>query len=245
PTPVDLESLDKSGYMDGYNGVIIRSGWDDDDVLFGYKQNPYIAGHDHMDGGSFVISRNSDLAMDSGYYSSNGDVLDEHTQYYNGRTIAHNTITVVKPGQFTNVQYWSGGAHNTDNNDGGQRGFGRDRGTGTDSNADYDPPFLYEHFIEDKYDRGGVNRFEYDQNSGYTYFSGDVTPAYYSDSVANFTRTVLTPDAERYIILDRVSSTDPSYPKRWLLHLENEPQPVGGSKSSQDISDGSIVFANS
>ncbi|MCP4047146.1 MAG: hypothetical protein GY732_14300, partial [Gammaproteobacteria bacterium] len=101
------------------------------------------------------------------------------------------------------------------------------------------------HFIEDKYDRGGVNRFEYDQNSGYTYFSGDVTPAYYSDSVANFTRTVLTPDAERYIILDRVSSTDPSYPKRWLLHLENEPQPVGGSKSSQDMSDGSIVFANS
>ncbi|MCP4046644.1 MAG: hypothetical protein GY732_11735, partial [Gammaproteobacteria bacterium] len=168
PMPVDLESLDKSVYVDGYNSVIIRSGWDDDDVLFGYKQNPYIAGHDHMDSGSFVIFRNTDLAMDSGYYSSNGDVLDEHTHYYNARTIAHNTITVVKPGQFTNVQYWTGAPHNTDNNDGGQRGFGRDRGTGTDSNAVYDPPFLYEQFIEDKYVRGGVNRFEYNQNLGYT-----------------------------------------------------------------------------
>lgn len=244
PAPVDTGLLPKSAYLDGYNGVIIRSGWGADDVLFGYKQNPYIAGHDHMDAGSFVISRNTDLAMDSGYYSSNGDVLDEHTQYYNPRTIAHNTITVYKPGQYTHVQYWPG-ARNTDNDDGGQRGFGRERRTGTDSSANYDPPYEYEQFIEDKYDRGRVNRFEHDQNSGYTYFTGDVTPAYYSDSVSTFTRTVLTPDAERYIILDRVSSTDPGYPKRWLLHTENEPQAVGGSKSSQNPSDGSIAFSGS
>lgn len=240
PEPLDVETLPKSVYLDGHNSVVIRSGWGENDVLFGYKQNKYIAGHDNADAGSFVISKNEDLAMDSGYYSSNGDVLDQHTMYYSPRTIAHNTVTVVKPGQYTHVQYWSN-ARNIPNDDGGQKGFGGFWNEGT-SPSSYMPPFLYDDFLESRFDRGTINRFEYTPSLGFTYFTGDVTPAYYTDSVSNFTRTVLSPDAAYFIILDRVSTVEPDYPKRWLLHTENQPIAINGTIGEQNPGDGSMVF---
>ncbi len=234
PAPVDITTLPKSVLLDGYNGVVIRSGWDAKDVVFGYKQNRYTQGHDHMDAGSFVISREIDLAEDAGYYSSNGDHLDEHTQYFYPRTIAHNTITVQKPGQTTHVQWWTS-ITDTPNDDGGQSGLG--------SPGPYDPPFNYSDYSEDQYDRGRINRYEYDQTNGYTYFTGDVTPAYFSDSVSNFTRSVFSPDGRHFILLDRVSSIDASYPKRWLMHTENELHPVDGGVLEPQDAAGAIRYS--
>jgi hypothetical protein len=98
----------------GVGHVVCRSGWGADDVLAIFKSgNAFTPGtHYHADENQFVIDRGGSLAIDSG---SDDRSCDHYRQYF-CRTIAHNTITVKKPGE----KFRADGG--TAPNDGGQMG---------------------------------------------------------------------------------------------------------------------------
>jgi hypothetical protein len=223
PTAISLATIPKSAYFSGYGAVVIRSGWTTSDVMFALKCNRLCAGHDHLDTGSFVIDRGSSLAIDSGYYSSNGDAYDQNTGEYYPRTIAHNCVTVYKPGQVVNVQWWAQ-TNEIANNDGGQRGA-----IPPAPNPGDRSPNTFEEAGAAEWSRGSVGRYQYDWSGGYTYAVADITNAYLSDSVSRYTRTVFSPDARYFFVLDRLTKTAADLPTRWLLHSVNQPQSVDGA----------------
>jgi hypothetical protein len=193
----------------GVGHVVCRSGWGADDVLAIFKSgNAFTPGtHYHCDENQFVIDRGGSLAIDSG----SDDRSCDHYRHYFCRTIAHNTITVTKPGERFRGE---GGAAP---NDGGQMGgdWLSLRGGKYDSaqwGMHVRPPLAL----------AGITAFE--SNQQYTYAVGDAARAYGDGKVTEFTRQFLHLQPNTILVFDRVTAADPSYRKRWLLHTVDEPE---------------------
>ena len=80
----------------------------------------------------------------------------------------------------------------------------------------------------------GANLLSYDHVAGdYTYLASDLTPAYNNTSydetgeggkVSSVLRSlVYLHQEDRLVLFDRVSSTEPGFKKKWLLHTVNKP----------------------
>jgi hypothetical protein len=155
---------------------------------------------DHYAQNSFTIERNGRLAVDAGYHE--GGREDVHSDNYARKAIAHNTVLVYDPAE----QFAWGG------NDGGQRVI--------DSN---DFPSVLEG--PDAYAPGSVfdvgpGILEFESNDVYDYILGDASNAYGS-KVSKFTRQFIYLKPDIFVIFDIVTSIDPSFEKRWLLHPYN------------------------
>lgn len=195
-------------HFSGVGHVVMRSGWGREDVWAVFKSgNAFTPGtHYHADENSFVIDRGGSLAIDSG----SDDRDSSHYGSYFTRSVAHNTVTVTKPGE----RFLLGPG-----NDGGQIG-----GTWAETLKNdglYDsaqwgmhrrPPLQLD----------GIVAFE--TNPHYTYSVGDATKAYSKDKVSRFVRQFLHLQPDIILVFDRVASTDPGYEKRWLLHTVDEPE---------------------
>jgi len=209
-TPVPPDDMPDSWYFEGIGTVYMRSGFDlsssSDDVYAVFRCERYPDHHTHAHQNHIFIARGDDLlAIDSGSYDFSAS---SHHDNYFSRTIAHNTITVYDPGEDTFGGYA---------NDGGQR---------RPSHESY--PRNCDDLDDPQYDRGRmVEAKDYD---GFTYALGDATAAYSADKVSQFTREVVYCKPDVFLILDRVTSTSPSFKKRWLLHSVNQPE-VDGSTS--------------
>jgi hypothetical protein len=217
------------GYM------IARTGWskgaDSNSVVASFKIGEnHFNNHEHLDSGSFQIYYKGALAIDSGIY--HGDIYGaSHDLNYNKRTIAHNSLLVYDPKE--NFQFGSTKLVN----DGGQRL----PSNGTESNN-------LNELLNGDYKFGKVLRYDFGPDKTeplYSFVEGNLTDAY-SSKVEKYTRSFLfinnnnTLNPATVIIRDKVTSSDPSYKKYFLLHSINKPQ-VSGNVTTIVQSNGKLI----
>ncbi len=223
-------SLPTSRYFKNAGVVVARDSWDfEKATMLIFKSSPfYSAGHHHRDENSFTIDYKRPLAVDSGYYDR---ANSNHAKNYYVRTIAHNAITVYNPNQtmYYKVHYNKNDPLNSKiiPNDGGQ------------IYKEFDPVTLDD--IKTKAKLGGVTKYYFDKD--YTYIQGDATKAYDPITVSLEKRDIVYLKNSSYphpvtIILDRVESKDPTYQKRYLLHMDSDDKPTITSNKTTVISKG-------
>ncbi|CAI6077565.1 heparin/heparin-sulfate lyase HepB [Cohnella sp. JJ-181] len=224
-------------FNDPEASMVARTGWDD--VSTTTHQSPSViaemkignrrfGNHEHMDFGSFQIYYKGGLAIDSGIYSGKtpsggaSDYYSPHDQYYNKRTIAHNSMLVYDPSE------------GTTGNDGGQRwrDTGPDR-TGSDAQTLQD-------LFGSNYEFGEVQGHEFGPDPltpDYSYIKGDLT-AGYTAKMEQYQRSMMflnlkdSDNPAAMIVFDRVVSSDPNFKKYWLLHSMEEPVIDQATKTS-------------
>lgn len=245
----DKTSLPLTRYFGSPNGMMMaRTGWDTnpsnpaevDDVVAMMKIGErWGANHHHLDAGNFQLYYKGILASESGYYELYGTL---HDQNYNKASVAHNVITVYNPderlGSTKNFTDRYGETVNIKSifpygvNDGGQRRPGGE-------------PSKWEIWNGEtgyNYDTGEVldHAFGPDEMTPeYTYIKGDITKAYSSAAAgsAEIDRKVdkviramafMPLEDENYpammVVMDKVKSTNPEFKKKWLLHMQFEPE---------------------
>lgn len=218
--------LSFAGYGDA-NAMICRTsdteGKESNNMVVRLNMPEYNYGnHQHMDTGHFDIYYKGNLAIDSGIYESApfndaaGDPVtslayaSKHDMNYHKRTVAHNSMLVIDPGEKVQSVY-------TTHADGGQRLI---HGSG------YEPKFLSDIAKEENKVSEIISSDI--TNYSYSYLRGNLTTAY-SDKVADYSRSFLfiNFNDEAYpgalIVLDNITSKSAEFEKKWLLHTENEP----------------------
>ena len=120
----------------------------------------------------------------------------QHLSHYFARTVAHNCVTIRMPGE-TFPKYWGNAAPEEEvlpiPNDGGQNEL-----------LASELKILKE--TED-----------------YVYLASDATKAYNSAKASLVMREFIWCMPDIFVVFDRVTSTDSSYPKSWLYHTASEP----------------------
>jgi Heparinase II C-terminal domain/Heparinase II/III-like protein len=204
-----------------FGHVVIRTGWQgppSDDTLLTFAIHDWVSGHTHLDVNSFTLFRKGPLAIDSGRYRGNS-VNQAHERNYALRTIAHNTITIYRPGED-----FGGFA-----NDGGQEFLWKEK------KNPGEPRYVKDLDDGTRYDTGTLEAFE--AGSDFYYLKGNATDAYHSKGfnapsdgkeakISNFTRELAFFPDQPYpmlVVFDRVVSLDVKWPKKWLLHAIDEP----------------------
>jgi len=183
-----------TGYAPRVGEVVMREGNNPDDSLAMYHCGDFYGGHQQADNGHFSIWYKGYLAVDSGYYDGWGS---SHHMNYARRTIAHNTLTIKKPGEsFTN----------TNMNDGGQ---------------DLDGDTSYYDIVQPGTDNDACDMSLY-THPDFDYIDSDFTNSYKENKVSKVTRQFVYFRPDMFIVFDRVESTDASYEKKYLLHSQND-----------------------
>lgn len=206
-----------------YGMMVARTGWTEQ---IDYNSNIamaemsigelWAANHHHLDFGTFQLYYKGILALDSGIYDLYGT---DHDYNYNKETIAHNSLLIFDPNENTARV-----------NSGGQRRPGGEMKNMSawlpNQNDLYAP--------ENNYIMGKVLGHEYDTENKvpqYSYIKGDISRAY-SDKVEKpggvLRSMVFMPlDDQNHpaalIVMDKVTSTNPSFKKTWLVHTQQEP----------------------
>jgi Heparinase II/III-like protein len=223
-----------------FGHVVIRTGWQgppSDDTLLTFAIHDWTSGHTHLDVNSFTLFRKGPLAIDSGHYRGNS-VNQAHERNYALRTIAHNTITVYRPGED-----FGGYA-----NDGGQEFLWKEKKNPAE------PRYVKDLYDGTRYDTGTLEAFE--AGAGFYYLKGNATDAYHSKGfntlsdgkeakISNFTREpAFLPDQPHpvLVVFDRVVSLDVKWPKKWLLHAIDEPV-VNGTVTGVEVPDRIVRYA--
>jgi len=197
--------------------VVMRGSWTDPNATLAvFKCRSWQFTHDHPDSDSFIIIKKGYLAVDSGRYQ-NGDWKPQEAAY-DYRTIAHNTVIVHDP----NERFGEAGEYA---NDGGQRV--------RDARRDWPDDYA----VGNRKDVGGLVYLE-SSPGRYDYLLGDATRAFQSTLFANLGNRPKVSLAQRafvylrsaegdrdfFVVFDRVTSTDQSFEKRWLLHTIERPK---------------------
>lgn len=137
----------------------------------------------------------------------------QHLFQYYCRTVAHNCILIHMPGEKL-PRYWGSKAPTEKEadtvNDGGQ------------------------------ISQLGSEVVAFETNPHFTYIAADATKCYSDDKCSLAMRQFVFIPPDYFIIFDRVTSTDPSYKKTWLLHTAREPE-VDGMMFSADQEEGRII----
>jgi heparin/heparan-sulfate lyase len=212
---------------------IMRTGWDAGDTAVLFRAMPwYHFNHERRDFGSFQIYHRGALAIHGGTYMAGDEDSDyngPHLRNYAWRTAAHNTITVLDPGEeFRSPFAPRRGAAREEtvwSNDGGQK-------IRSERDDDVPVPHYQPRNLEDlndpRFAQGSVEVF--DDGPEATCIVADGTRAYRGSKVKLFERHFLylkKPVGWKHpviVILDRVESTNPSFRKTWLLHTVEEPR---------------------
>jgi uncharacterized repeat protein (TIGR01451 family) len=197
-----------------------------------YHAGPLLTGHEHLDQGSFQIWKRGDLAIDSGIYDDN--VLSDHELNYSKRTVAHNSVLILQPGESWTQAFTAGTSAQT--NDGGQRSK-RPTSWGMSLAERKSHP--------ERFDTGRILQFE--DTASFAYIDSDITQSY---NTGQFSSQGNRPKADRVtrqlvylrpqdaaragtefvLLYDRVTARDGSFRKKWLLHFlgtnggQSEPQ---------------------
>lgn len=213
-----------TGKMFGANSlghVFSRTHWGEDAMFVFYKAGHVFAHHGHYQAGHFSISRKHPLALMSGTY---GDYTGEHRLNYYIRTVASNSLLIMRPGERVQPNRFF-----TQNvSDGGQR-IVMPTGSAV-QNLEH-----WKNNLEQgqHYQGGRIVAYD-DSHSGIMYVSSDLTGAYnntvYDETggggkVSEVTRQlVFLQDMDLVLVQDRVKSTSPDYTKKWLLHSWGRPE---------------------
>lgn len=230
----DLEGISQetlplvSYYASPMGAMIARTGWDDgldsSAAITMMKINEYWLGnHQHVDSGHFQIYYKGILANDAGAYRG-GLYNSDHVKIFAKRSVAHNTVEVVNPNESLVFQ----GSQSTVT--GGQTRPG-DGAQASDYNQ-----------VLNNNKIGSVEGHEIGENNEYAYLKGDLTKAYSAATVSDYERSFMhyRLDEEEspmaLVVFDRVTSTNESFEKSWLLH--------GPSMAEFDSTNNRTVFKN-
>ena len=219
-----LSDLPESHLFRHAGQVLMRDGWDyPSATLLSFKSTSFWSvDHHHLDQNAFTLFYKAPLLLDSGHYDKYGTV---HWHNYYTRTIAHDTVTVFDP-QETFVRHLKSGQACC-SNDGGQKFM-------TKANpqlADIEP--------------GGSNHLDgvtaFEDHPGITFVEGNASKAYAAskiDQAHGFIRDLVFLRHLDFwphpvvVVFDKVVSAPGAEDlvKRFLLHTESEPEPVGGTE---------------
>lgn len=202
----------------------IRSGWGADDTFIGYRAGKSFTHHGHYDAGHFTLFKGAPLAVKSGVYDG---VPTPHRLYYSMRTVAHNALLVLRPGE----QVRPNRLFTRNVAEGGQR-LVMPTGSAVHSVAEWRENLG----AGGHYEGGEIVSFDH-RPADYTYIDSDLTAAYDNPrhdgsgrggKVAGVRRELLYLAWEdRLIVHDEVRSTRPEYVKKWLLHTMARPAAEG------------------
>lgn len=203
------------------NMAYFRSGWLPQDTFISFRAGDSFTHHGHYDAGHFTLFKGAPLASTSGTY---GGFFSEHRLNYTLRTVAKNSLLVLRPGEEVKPNRFF-----KENVAGGGQRITLPTGSAIRSTGQWAGQLHNGLHLE------GGQLLAYDgSNSHYHYIAADLTPAYHNTQhdengengkVVGVTRELLyLVDTDQLIIHDKVVSTDPDYPKKWLLHTINRPQ---------------------
>lgn len=195
--------------------ITARERWNDENAAAVFMRigERTTANHEHEDAGTFQIYYKGLYTGDSGKYSGYASV---HWYYYSTATVAHNGLLISNPSRIGDdpavpaSYFYSGGQRK--------------------SSESMD----LEHWLAaDTYKMGEMSGaawgYKKDGSTDYAYIGGDISAAYTPSEAAYVGRNMLTyytgdEDAPMYfIVYDKITSTDESYKKTFLLHTANEP----------------------
>lgn len=219
--------------------AILRSGWGDDDTLVYVACGDYFGAHQRMESGSFQIFRRAQLTGSTGYYDAFDS--DHWLNYYSQHSVHANTLAIYQPGEFFPTLQ-SLGDKSKNVNDGGQRVLRRDHNGTAYPNPDL-AAYLKNKTSGTMYETGNLTAFDPASCSAggqavVDYVACDVTAAYDSPGfttngnaakVKEVTRQFAFVHPDRLVVFDRIESTDPSYDKRFLLHVNGTQQTSGST----------------
>ncbi|MBM3498916.1 MAG: hypothetical protein FJX74_09625, partial [Armatimonadetes bacterium] len=188
PPPLAPESLPHARNFENMGQIFMRSGAGPLDTYCLFTCGGALAQHRHFDALNFVIYHRGHLALDSGTRYAE-EANGQHLANYYAQTVAHNCVLVHQPGE-PPARYWGG---TVEGNHGGQHK-----------------------------QLGSVLR-AFETNDRYVYVAGDATACYLHggnlpEKVGLVTRQLVFLLPDRFVILDRVTTTDPALRKEWLLH---------------------------
>ncbi len=225
------ENLPLLQYNGGWLGQIIaRDGWGEKQAAVLMKIGcRSTANHEHNDAGQFQIFYRSMLAGDTGSYDKYGD---PHHYWYHQATVAHNSLLIHNPALAdTDRGYYSGGqTHKWECRDFAVWQNDREHKTGTVTGLSCG-------YADEKKTK-----------PTYGYIAGDITPAYDETTVSEVTRRMLTvfdtgePDVPAFFfVFDRITATDPTFRKTFLLHTLTEPV-IDGNTVTETSGEGKLVL---
>jgi len=217
---VKVEDLPPDRIFAPIGWITLRSDWSKDATYALLKMGDWFTGHQHMDAGSFIITRKGHLAIDSGAYSTYSKPETDHVDYYKS-CIAHNTIAIANPHPLKHG--W--GLDKTDVWDfGGQHAL---------HPAKYAMPPHQKGRLEKGSPWDTCDVLAYEANDLFGYAAADVSGAYRPELLGGrriletFTRQFFYLRPGIFVVYDRVTTTGPMYTKRFLLHVMNEPRMAG------------------
>ena len=207
-TSRDLNGFRLSHISRGPGYVYARSSWDEDATYFFFKCGNRFTAHQHLDVGNFLIFRHEELVGDGGHYDGFGTLHDVN---YHLRSIAHNVILIDDP-----TEKWPGirGGRVTGNDGGQSHNWPHHNGAVADPTAWQKDRRLYE--------IGQILAFE--DKGDYLYVAGDCGRAYSPTKMDSWTRQIVYLRPGTFIIFDRVSATDSSFKKSWVLQAIERPE---------------------
>ena len=225
------EGMDLILYNGGWLGQIIaRNGWDENQAAVLMKIGcRSTANHEHNDAGQFQLFYRAMLAGDTGSYDKYGD---PHHYWYHQATVAHNSLLIYNPAlSDADRGYYSGGqTHKWESHDFSVWKDDAEHRTGSVTGVRYG----YADARETK--------------PTYAYIAGNITPAYDAATVSEVTRRMLavfdTKTAETpliFFVFDRITATDPSFKKTFLLHTPTEPT-IDGKTVTVKNGEGKLVL---
>jgi len=206
------------------NQVYMRGGWGADDTFISFRAGASFTHHGHYDAGHFTLFKGAPLAMNSGTY---GDFFSAHRLNYALRSVAKNTLLVMRPGEEVQPNRF----FRENFADGGQRVV---LPTGSAIRS-------VDHWRENRHDGkhlagGEVESFEHVEGL-FSFVASDLTNAYNTPShdeggsggkVERLRRSLLyLPGQGRLITYDHVRTVDPTFTPKWLLHVQNTPRLKG------------------
>jgi heparin/heparan-sulfate lyase len=200
PPAADVDNGPSAFHFPPMGQVFMRSGDRADDTYCLFTCGGILRQHRHFDALNFVIYHRGHLALDSGTRYLEFD-NGQHLANYFAQTVAHNCVVIHQRGE-PPARYWGG---TVEGNHGGQH-----RQLGSVLQA-------------------------LETTNDYVYVAGDATACYQHGVVkreglpdlpekcTQVTRQLVFLKPDRFVVFDRITSTDPSYRKDWLLHTAHEP----------------------
>ncbi len=188
-----------------FEQVVFMGGWTEDDTMITFISGNHFTDHQHFDKGHFQIYHKGGLTCDAGTYDS---MYSSHHSNYACRTVAHNSLLVYNPSESFPSGYV---------NDGGQRVI-----RGAQNHATWD---AYLANLQTKHlDAADLEAYQFDAAGGrFSYARGELTGAY-TNKVTDCSRQLLYLNQKDYLVVyDRVTSSDASFKKSWLLHSMQRP----------------------
>ena len=223
-----------------FNLAFIRSGWDRDATFISFRAGKSFTHHGHYDAGHFTLFKGAPLAINSGTY---GPFISEHRLHYAIRTVAKNSLLVLRPGEKVHPNRFF------DKNvaAGGQR-ITLPTGSAITSTRDWAEKLHSGPYL----DAGSVAAFDHEPGD-YSYIRADLTAAYNTPQhdeggsggkVERVQRELLYLEPEdRLILFDRVTTVRPDYLPKWLLHTITRPE-AEGLKVLKGKADNGILETN-